>query len=609
MIAATPRNPVDIRNDSRFDDVIQNVRDLIGGLGSRGDSPSSTTEEVPISSTTNQGFSTSSSVWQDEIGEAKEQTDDDTDQVFGGAIDDPANNDNCEGDCEFTSDDAIVFTSTSANKIEVTTTARGNDQTRATTRGPEVSVTRAPGTVQINLNKPSVRVNDSDFEPINPQEDRDGGVTIMNADAGVEISFSDNTQPVSVKYNFEDESENEIDDSVKVVTEPSTSTTYFTPPAIDSLPMFDVDIFAPTTESVEDNMIPDVAKPAVKDPVDDSNISVEADDTVVSVPTPKTDEPESIIEEQDPQSTTRFIVSTTQLSSSAETTTAPVSSSRSSTTSTSIEATKDKVSPTKDSDSIVIFISTSKPDTSGKTTSSTSINGQQNSIISSLSSSSSSSVTEKYSTTTTKQSTHSSPQHESSDVENKKQDISSAIESRTEPGIESSSTTDSASTTRTKPELSSEVESRTVPGLDILLTPKLSSTTTPEPTATTTKSIVKPNQSTTTLKSITTTTEPRTTTLKQTSSTLDPSNLVTTSLGPITTTLKSINTTPASIRTTLKQTTTTSLPTAELTTAVTKSTSNTLDQKTTQQTVEMNSSQSPQDKLDSKDAEIEEFAI
>ena len=181
----------------------------------------------------------------------------------------------CDEDCEFTSDNAILYT-TNITSAEVT---RPRDTTEHST---SVGVTNSPGRVQINLNKPSPRVNESDFEPIIPTEEiiisdevtgvtvrTNDGVMVTNPNVAIEIKFpgkkpTEDTENVSVKFSFgdEDEKENEIDDSLidnsgpyDVVTSPVISTTTeFVPPNFDSLPVFEKDIFT-TTEAVYNGIL------------------------------------------------------------------------------------------------------------------------------------------------------------------------------------------------------------------------------------------------------------------------------------------------------------------------------------------------------------------
>ena len=179
----------------------------------------------------------------------------------------------CDEDCEFTSDNAIIYsiniTSSEVKKPKDTTEHSSN-----------VGVTNSPGRVQINLNKPSPRVNESDFEPIFSTEkiiisDELSGVTVKtndgvmmtNPNVAIEIKFTDKKpteENVSVKFSFgdEDEEENEIEDTLidnsgryDAVTEPLISTTtQFFPPTFESLPMFEKDIFT-TTEAAYNGIL------------------------------------------------------------------------------------------------------------------------------------------------------------------------------------------------------------------------------------------------------------------------------------------------------------------------------------------------------------------
>ena len=195
------------------------------------------------------------------------------DQNIKSAVEDTVSE--CDEDCEFTSDNAILYT-TNITSAEVT---RPRDTTEHST---SVGVTNSPGRVQINLNKPSPRVNESDFEPIIPTEEiiisdevtgvtvrTNDGVMVTNPNVAIEIKFpgkkpTEDTENVSVKFSFgdEDEKENEIDDSLidnsglyDVVTSPVISTTTeFVPPNFDSLPVFEKDIFT-TTEAVYNGIL------------------------------------------------------------------------------------------------------------------------------------------------------------------------------------------------------------------------------------------------------------------------------------------------------------------------------------------------------------------
>ena len=183
----------------------------------------------------------------------------------------------CGDDCEFTSDNAIIYT-TNITSSEV---KRPHDTTEYSS---SVGVTNSPGRVQINLNKPSPRVNESDFEPISPTEEiiisdsvagvtvrTNEGVMVTNPDVAIEIKFpgkkpTEDRENVSVKFSFgeEEEEENEIDDSLidndssglyDVVTNPVISTTtQFVPPTFESLPVFEKDIFT-TTEAVYNGIL------------------------------------------------------------------------------------------------------------------------------------------------------------------------------------------------------------------------------------------------------------------------------------------------------------------------------------------------------------------
>ena len=231
----------------------------------------------------------------------------------------------------------FIFNGTQSQEVspndDSSVTPMGELNPRATTRAP---FTSQPGTVQINLTKPSPRYNESEFEPIRPQDQigegdsgiaqdddapdyldiikmpdvsiNDGsgvtittqeGVMITNPNVAIQINFPDtdknspdDNESVSVKYSFGElqEEENEIDDTpastadqvmdsnskstssptdelsrvstlvttatTSTTTFPQTSTTTrFSPPPIDSLPMFDKDIFAVTEPRIEDNMI------------------------------------------------------------------------------------------------------------------------------------------------------------------------------------------------------------------------------------------------------------------------------------------------------------------------------------------------------------------
>ena len=223
--ASTPRYPVDDVQDVRVDNVIQTVKDLIGGLNR-------SQTDIP---TTSPGTT------------------------------------ECDGECEFTSDNAIVFTPPQLREPP----SESEEQLL------RVPVTDSPGTVKINLNKPSPPVNESDFEPIIPTEEiiitddstgvtvtTNDGVMVTNPNVAIEIKFpgkkeTEDTESVSVKFSFgdEDEQENEIDDNLidnsslyDAVTSSVITTTQLIPATFDSLPVFEKDIFT-TTETVYDGIL------------------------------------------------------------------------------------------------------------------------------------------------------------------------------------------------------------------------------------------------------------------------------------------------------------------------------------------------------------------
>ena len=168
-------------------------------------------------------------------------------------------------ECEFTSDNAIVLS---------TTNFTSNSQTQSSSEQPSV-VTESSGRVQITLSKPSPSVSQSEFEPIIPTESiiiSDGptgvtvrtndGVMLTNPNLPIQIKFpgkkqSEDAENVSVKFSFgeEEEQENEIDDNLidnsvtsSVITTPSV------PPTFASLPVFEKDIFT-TTERVYNGIL------------------------------------------------------------------------------------------------------------------------------------------------------------------------------------------------------------------------------------------------------------------------------------------------------------------------------------------------------------------
>ena len=297
---------MDVGDDSRFDDVINNVKNLIGGI----DRTTTDSIVVSVSETSTPSiisFETSTKASVPTLDAMKNVDADDSKpstnnfiammlDILDDASTEKTNNEpSCDKDCEFSSDDAIVFSTTPGNNIDTRVTTITTAKTRAPadidndiTRAPVV--TNLPGTVQVSLTKPSPRYNESDFEPITqPQEpdvlaadyvtdatsgiavETNDGIMINNPNIAIEINFpmnknQTNNENVSVKYTFgeEKDEDNEINDNpdsslYDIVTESfesrdPSSTTLFTPPPFDSLPMFDVDIFAPT-EKIEDNLI------------------------------------------------------------------------------------------------------------------------------------------------------------------------------------------------------------------------------------------------------------------------------------------------------------------------------------------------------------------
>jgi len=186
----------------------------------------------------------------------------------------------CEKDCIFKEDHAIVYTST----FSPPSTSMQEISISSETRAPATAI---PGIVQLSIS-PSPAENSSDFEPIVASEatiterttedmtsitvTNDEGIKIQDDDVLIEINFpgdynQNREDDVSVKFTFEDEKDNEIDDTAfdiyenentflyDVVTDFPT-TTPFRPPDFDSLPIFEKDIFDPTIHNTffEENM-------------------------------------------------------------------------------------------------------------------------------------------------------------------------------------------------------------------------------------------------------------------------------------------------------------------------------------------------------------------
>jgi len=322
-----PRN-VDL-DESRFADVIQNVKDLIGGLDRSPIPTPATASPTPISildfvvnggngakkpdtglinatgdnsglEATTQTVLTSTQVKTTK--QAPTRTVDDVDKtieviktvqniigdleeekIYTNKTKDEISSDAkepCEKDCVFKEDHAIVYTSTfsppSTSMQEILISSE-----------PRAPATAIPGIVQLSIS-PSPAENSSDFEPIVASEatiiegttedmtsitvTNDEGIKIQDDDVLIEINFpgdynENREDDVSVKFTFEDEKDNEIDDTAfniyenenaylyDVVTD-SPTTTPFRPPNFDSLPIFEKDIFDPTIHNTffEENM-------------------------------------------------------------------------------------------------------------------------------------------------------------------------------------------------------------------------------------------------------------------------------------------------------------------------------------------------------------------
>jgi len=312
--ASLPRK-VDL-DESRFADVIQNVKDLIGGLdrspvptpSSDSPTPISILDFVvngankPVTDLTNAsadkiGFEATTQTMftntkvktteqantktvndvdktidviktvQNIIGDLEEET------IYKNQTKDQINSDTkvpCEKDCVFKEDHAIVYTST----LSPTSSSKQEILISSETSAPATSI---PGIVQLSIS-PSPAENSSDFEPFVPSEEiiteqttqditsitvtNDEGIKIQDDKVLIEINFpgdynENREDDVSVKFTFEEENENEIDDTAfdfkdnentflyDVVTDLPT-TTPFRPPNFDSLPIFEKDIFDPT---------------------------------------------------------------------------------------------------------------------------------------------------------------------------------------------------------------------------------------------------------------------------------------------------------------------------------------------------------------------------
>ena len=129
----------------------------------------------------------------------------------------------------------------------------------------ELETTKAPpyeasGVVVLNIAS-SPTVSSGGFLPLTTSKD---GIRVQQNDSVVQIKFPEDRTTVSVKYTFEDETNNEIEntgnqknnefdiidgDSVSlydVVTDASYRSSTLRPPLFDSLPMFDKDIFSLT---------------------------------------------------------------------------------------------------------------------------------------------------------------------------------------------------------------------------------------------------------------------------------------------------------------------------------------------------------------------------
>jgi len=266
---SSTRSEVDL-DDSRFDDVIQNVKDLIGGLNRSSIPTSSSVPPTPISildfvvngakkpvtdikdapADNIRPEATTETVFISSEVKTTEQTlgkpladanktievikniqniigDLDQTKMYNNSAKDESSNDKkvpCEKDCIFNEENAIVYTST------IPTTSTTNQEIMISSE-PIAPPTGIPGIVQLSIS-PSPAQNSSDFEPIVPSQEssivqttedvtsitvtNDEGIKIQDDNVLIEINFpgdynENREDDVSVKFTFEEE--NEIDDS------------------------------------------------------------------------------------------------------------------------------------------------------------------------------------------------------------------------------------------------------------------------------------------------------------------------------------------------------------------------------------------------------------